>query len=255
VNPISWTGTATIVCRDKWHLDWPWKYDCHRKFVSCNTNCFAVAVYDPYDLLEVKVFHSTSDESHAPSATATVTKKYIMVGGGATANCGSKGGQMLIESYPSKDNEWSVKSRDCHIKCKGTITAHAIGIKWRDPTNKPELSTVITSDENNEAEASLSQRVAANGALVGGGAKITEYSGESKYTKFNGRRANMLTSSYPEGVYWKATSVEARHHRRKAKLTTYAIGLNVKTGDVLRPFCPGCQYWPAATATLGLDEI
>jgi len=35
-----------------------------------------------------------------------VTKKYIMVGGGATANCGSKGGQMLIESYRSKDNEW-----------------------------------------------------------------------------------------------------------------------------------------------------
>jgi len=234
VNPISWTGTATIVCRDKWHLDWPWKYDCHRKFVSCNTNCFAVAVYDPYDLLEVKVFHSTSDESHAPSATATVTKKYIMVGGGATANCGSKGGQMLIESYPSKDNEWSVKSRDCHIKCKGTITAHAIGIKWRDPTNKPELISVITYVESPWG-SSPSQSVAANGTLVGGGARVIEY-------KFDNLRANMLTSSYPKvthlGPTWTARSAGAPHRRGKAKVTVtaYAIGLHVKTSHGLRPF-------------------
>lgn len=66
------------------------------------TNCFAVAVYDPANLLEVMVFVSTSENpSCAPSATATVAEGYIMVGGGATIQCDGKGGQMLIESYPS----------------------------------------------------------------------------------------------------------------------------------------------------------
>jgi len=233
VNPTSWTATATSICK-------PWKYklgkcDFHRPKKSNKTNCFAVAVYDPANLLEVMVFVSTSESpSCAPSATATVPEGYIMVGGGATIQCDGKGGQMLIESYPSAKNKWSVKSRNCHIERECTITAHAIGIKWRDPTNKPELISVITYVESPWG-SSPSQSVAANGTLVGGGARVIEY-------KFDNLRANMLTSSYLKvthfGPTWTARSAEAPHCRGKAKVTVtaYAIGLHVKTSHGLRPF-------------------
>jgi len=139
------------------------------------------------------------------------------------------------------NNKWTVKSRDCHIKCKGTITAHAIGIKWRDPTNKPQLFNFRTDDESLR-DPSPSRTVPAYGTLVGGGAKVTE---------LDGRGANMLTSSYPKvtptGTRWFARSAEAPHHRRKAMVTAYAIGLKVKIGDELQDF-PSYQHWPIAAA-------
>ncbi|HEY1248150.1 MAG TPA: hypothetical protein VGE97_04115 [Nitrososphaera sp.] len=60
---------------------------------------WAIAIYDPNNQLDVKIFPEDSATSHWPSATATVGKGYVLTGGGAQAKWKVQG-SLLTASYP-----------------------------------------------------------------------------------------------------------------------------------------------------------
>ncbi len=81
----------------------------------------------------MQVFPGTSgSQTSYPTATASVTGGYLMIGGGGIDNWNSfpnAWGNMLTASYPSSSNTWMVSGKD-HRKTSGsTIDAYAIGIQ------------------------------------------------------------------------------------------------------------------------------
>ena len=81
----------------------------------------------------MQVFPGTSgSQTSYPTATASVTDGYLMIGGGGIDNWDSypnAWGNMLTASFPSSSNTWTVSGKD-HRKTSGsTINAYAIGIQ------------------------------------------------------------------------------------------------------------------------------
>lgn len=76
----------------------------------------------------MSVFTNTSSVLSHPQTSVTVPANYTMLGGGAQINYGSGAGNLLVHSYPSSLNTWSVRGKDHRFASPSTITAYAIGI-------------------------------------------------------------------------------------------------------------------------------
>jgi hypothetical protein len=77
----------------------------------------------------MQVFSKTSIVQAGPSTSVTVPADYDMLGGGAQINYGNGAGSLLVSSYPSSPNTWSVHGKDHMVSSPASITAYAIGIK------------------------------------------------------------------------------------------------------------------------------
>jgi hypothetical protein len=183
---------------------------------------YAVAVYDPHDWLDVKVFHnkSANSDSH-PVASVSVDSDYAMTGGGAKVDFVGAGNN-LTASYPISDNTWSVASKDHVHQCQAIITAYAIGVKWSSKaTNKfPGLQAIksqyLQDTSNSEAHPSATVAAPNDTTMVGGGALDDYGTGPG----------NMLYASYPLNANtWRANGKD-HSISSYATLTTYAIGVS-----------------------------
>lgn len=209
------------------------------KSTSATLASYAIAVYDPDDLLDVRFFGSdVSSFSDAPSASQSVADGYLMTGGGVSTDPENDYGLMLRASYPSSTTTWSAYAAQHSKGCSGTATAYAIGIKWNDPTDKPTLTTKIMSATSGASGAPWETLgVGPNYTLVGGGARVED----SPNPNYN----IMLQDSYPSGFGAQAIwSVQGHDCETSASnsITAYAIGLQVITSrNKTVPFGPGCQ--------------
>lgn len=198
---------------------------------------YAIAVYDPDNLLDVRVFASgASGSSGTPSISQAVGDGYVMTGGGVSTNPDNAYGLMLIASQPSSDTTWYGYAAQHSDGCSGTVTVSAIGVKWNDPTGKPTLATKIISASSAPSGApSATVGVGSNCTLVGGGAWV---GGSNSYNI-------MLQNSYPTGSGAQAKWNVQGHDAQTAAsnpITAYAIGLQVQAStNSAVPFGPGCQ--------------
>ncbi len=207
----------------------------HNK-TNATLGMLAIAVYDPDNLLDVKVFSATGDTSSGyPSETVVVAEGYVMTGGGVSTDNASL---LLVASQPSSKTSWYGLATAHGDSSKGVVTAYAIGVKWTDPTDKPKLANAISSYGKNTPEGAPTAEVDVSdgSTLVGGGAWV---GGSNTYNI-------MLQSSYPNVPdSGRPQWVVAGHDCQTAAsnpITAYAIGLQVKTqSSKLVPFGPGCQ--------------
>lgn len=77
----------------------------------------------------IQVFSSTSGVRNHPTTSVTVPSDFDMLGGGAQINYGNGAGNLLVSSYPSSSNTWTVQGKDHLFASPASITAYAIGIK------------------------------------------------------------------------------------------------------------------------------
>jgi hypothetical protein len=204
---------------------------------NADLTIYAIAVYDPNDLLDVKVFTNDSGTTHSgyPAASVNIEDGYVMTGGGVSTTPDNENGLMLIASQPSSKTSWYGFAAEHSSGCTGTLTVYAIGVKWKDPTGKPKLQTDITSATSAPSGApAAAVGVGSNCTLVGGGAWV------------GGNNSNniMLQDSYPDEsdapANWKVQGHDSKTSASNP-ITAYAIGLQVTSNGHTVPFGPGCQ--------------
>lgn len=173
---------------------------------------YAIAIHDPEDEWEVKVFSSTSSSSAHPRASVNVPDTFVMTGGGARVHW-SGYGNLLTASFPSNKFSWEVRSKDHGVLSHAPVTAYAIGLRPRNKAALPESHVFATTGG---VTAHPSSQVAIdNGYILTGGGALNNWGGYG----------SLLTSSYPEVTStWKASG---KNHNVSdpAAITTYAIGL------------------------------
>ena len=111
---------------------------------------FAIAVYDPYNWLDVTTAQSQSQAAEHPTASVNLDKNYAMTGGGT--DCGL----YLTASYPWSQSDpknvsfpsdtWQVAAKDHKVAMSLPITAFAVGVKWSSSFlskygNQPPITT------------------------------------------------------------------------------------------------------------------
>ena len=183
---------------------------------------FAVAIYDPDDIWDVKIFPSRpSPKAHWPEQEATVESGYVMVGGGAWTDY-SEPGSMLFASYPSDKSTWRVQSKDHVLPSEARITAYAVGLKCNVEGVKIQSAIAPPAKSSKSSRPKAEAAPSGGYKMVGGGATIT----------FDGP-GMLLTASYPltashpnENNQWEG---RGKDHLEgdSGTIAVYCIGLKV----------------------------
>ena len=176
---------------------------------------WAIALHDPGDDWDVRIFNQPGQTAQHPNASVTVPNSYVMTGGGAKVNW-TGAGNLLTASYPIDQYRWEARSKDHMIASPAAITVYAIGIRRRD--GEPILESRIFKNSGPKAQhPSVSVSVEPGFLLTGGGAKVN-WTGVG----------NLLTSSYSAGDgTWNASSKD-HSFADSATITAYAIGLKIR---------------------------
>jgi hypothetical protein len=188
-----------------------------------------VALYDPNDEWDVKVFRAYAAASQAcQSASAVVAEGYSLTGGGAEiCHTGSSApdavkrasASFLMSSYPDFDKrQWTASSywhltNDIH-----QLRVYAIGVRRVDGV--PLDVACLSATSAGGLQCDVSRAPGGGYVLVGGGAKVNVEKEHFLLASF----PNIDTSTRFEATSWRAHSSE---HKSKlpATLTAFAIGI------------------------------
>ena len=104
-------------------------YASHNATDPASITAFAVAIYDPDDLWDVKISKSDAgNEDGFPRREQPVESGYVMVGGGAQV-LWREPGNLLFASYALDAKTWRGHSKAHGIPSPATLVAYAIGLK------------------------------------------------------------------------------------------------------------------------------
>jgi MAC/Perforin domain len=187
---------------------------------------FAIAVYDPYNWLDVTTKQSQSQAAGIPTTSVDLDNNYVLTGGGAECVTGC----YLTASYPYShsdprntpfpSNTWQVAAKAHFVPVSGPITVYAVGVKWSssflsEHGNQPAITTeCIGLDSSLASHPEVSVGSPDQTTLVGGGA----------YDRWQGQ-GNLLTDLHPEdSSNWHAAGKD-HIDASPAVLTVYAIGV------------------------------
>ncbi|MES3023654.1 MAG: MAC/perforin domain-containing protein [Pseudomonadota bacterium] len=206
-----------------------WTAGCYDIDVNANPatdilTAYAVAVYDPANLLSVQVVQgSGSNPGSGPDkAAAQVTD--ILTGGGVSSRWQSNGPRYILGCFPSSDTEWSAATRDYETPSSGVVlTVYAIGVSLAPlaSANLTITSTIINQSayrqEYGATTASLSQVNVASG-----GCNIEDATGWG----------NLLQCSKPSTpTDWVVYQKDTGGHSSQANVTAYALGIDAQFSD------------------------
>ncbi len=219
----NWQGEGNLLTASFPESDNTWlaRGKDHTKADWTSISVFALAVYDPDDIWEVRIFQSRPSASGGwPEQEVTVESGYVMVGGGAKTDF-TGAGNMLIASHPVDESKttWHVQAKD-HVQADaGKITAYAVGLKCKAEGVK--LQSAITTAKSGKSGRPQAAAAAPSGyKMVGGGAAIT----------FDGPGI-LLTGSYPiEDNQWKGLGKD-HLAADNGTITVYCIGLKVEASS------------------------
>ncbi|MDF1780163.1 MAG: hypothetical protein P1U67_02590 [Alcanivoracaceae bacterium] len=186
---------------------------------------YAIAVLDPSDCWNVKMFNSAPSATAAhPASSVSVGSGYVLTGGGAkVAQHANGNGNFLFKSMPnSSGNGWDVQSKDHATSDPSTIVAYAIGIQASGAgvvtPNSHSLAGKPSSALNNPSAYANGYNTVLPGincTLTGGGAN-------DAWTGFG----NMLTAIYPAGTAKWQSFARSWSTDDASVLTAYTVCLN-----------------------------
>ncbi len=177
-------------------------------------DAWAIALYDPDNRWDVKIFRSTSGPAPHPIQTVKVAPGYTMTGGGAQDNY-EGAGNLLTASFPASADSWEARGKDHAHSDPASLTAFAIGIRplaATVPSLRIQMVSVTSGVTNHPAQTvSLPP-----GVILASGGALADYKGAG----------SLLTASFPvdDGSGWIA---EAKDHEfpDASALTVWAIGI------------------------------
>jgi hypothetical protein len=186
---------------------------------KASITAFAIAIYDPDNLWDVKISKSNAgNDELTPMREQPVESGYVMVGGGAQVLWSGEG-NMLFASYPKDPNTWRAHSKwqGKKLQSPAKLVAYAIGLKskLKDITVNSAIQDA-TSNESGRPKATAS--VASDHVMTGGGACLLSGA------EFPGL---LLTESYPkDGQTWEGKGKDHLDPCSKA-IVVRSIGVKV----------------------------
>jgi hypothetical protein len=171
---------------------------------------FAIAIYDPSNRFDVRIFQARVNRSSTPSGSASVGKGYVLTGGGAVLDA-VEPGNLLVASYPSADNSWAAMGKEHGATSQSAIGVYAIGVK---ALRGPAIEHIFVHETRKGGDsAAIDVQLPPPYMLTGGGAKTTQRG-----------PGWLLTRSAPSGNGWGAA---ARAHIQPdgGAVEVWAIGL------------------------------
>ncbi len=205
---------------------WTWGSKYFPEMVSITV--FAIALYDPDDIWEVKTVYF--DDHHAatevdPFQEIDISQKngnlsalsaegFVMAGGGAKVSYASLG-SLLFKSYPKNETAWRSYAKWHLLKEKATLLTYVTAIKSKVKGVKV-LSRITSKESPKGVKPTAAVTVASGYKMSGGGARM-HYHGEGM----------LLTASYPKGIdTWEG---RGKDHgvEDKGTIEVYCIGLKV----------------------------
>jgi hypothetical protein len=182
---------------------------------------YAVAIYDPDDIWEVKVFSSgpTAKTTGWISKDVALEPGYVMVGGGAEVRYGGDQGTLLYASRPDGPIQWAAAAKDHEITSSATISAYAIGL--RPNPNKVKgvkvLTDIVRATSGHSNRAETTARPSEGYVMTGGGASLG----------WEGNAGLLLTASYPrDSNTWEGKGKDHISGDR-GFIEVYCIGVKV----------------------------
>lgn len=213
---INWTGAGSLLTASypESLQKWVAAGKDHGVASPSSITVCALALFDPDDVWDVRIFDATSDSASHPFAQVSVPADYTMVGGGARVNW-TGDGNLLTESFPNSLGSWEARSKDHLYPSPATITVSAIGIKAKNGNRYPRFpeTKLFCRDSSTDQHISIGITVDAGYVLLSGGA-IDHWSGAG----------NMLTASYPDSESSWAAAGKDHIQASPAYLTVCAIG-------------------------------
>ncbi|MGE4526753.1 MAG: MAC/perforin domain-containing protein [Rhodospirillaceae bacterium] len=185
-----------------------------------NVAAYCIALYDPDDEWEVKVFEQVSAKGTHPEVSASVGPGYVMVGGGAFCDY-EEPGNLLQASYPRDNATWAASAVDRspvlgqrgHSDC--VLHVYAIGLRRKDGSDHGLTTHIFsaTSDSVSHPKKEL-QPSDPDFTVIAGGARIATAA------------QNFLTASRPraDGGTWFASAADHMQFS-PVSITVYALGL------------------------------
>jgi MAC/Perforin domain len=216
----NWKGAGHLLTASYPESDNTWRASGkdHNHSDPASISVFALAVYDPDDIWEVKIFPSRpSPKANSPEQEAAVEPGYVMVGGGAWVDF-TGDGNMLLASHPVAESKttWHAQSKDHFNADPAKITAYAVGLKCRAEGVKLQ-SAIAIARSNRSLNPQAAAAPPAGYKMVGGGAAIS----------FDGPGV-LLTGSYPtENNQWEGRG-KAHQQSSNGTMTAYCIGLKIE---------------------------
>ena len=191
-----------------------------------------IAIDDPLDEWEVKIWQSISDPADHPVAVAEIDQGWILTGGGAFVDYKGGAGNLLTASFPRPSRTaWEARSKDHDAPDVCSITAFAIGLRYKGAETGVTLEQTQTLPNfgppaaHPTATASLPPN---QGWILSGGGAFDDWTGIASSTP--GGVGNLLTASAPpEGTVldWLAAGKD-QLTSSPASISAFAIGIRIR---------------------------
>lgn len=210
---VNWTGSGNLLTSSypATLQRWVATSKDHREKDPATITVWAVAIHDPADQWEVRVFQQTSTQANHPSASVSVPSDYTMTGGGAQVHW-TGAGNLLTASFPAGPHRWEARSKDHGDPSPATITVYAIGVRARNGATFPE--TRVFHNESVSRQHPNSTVEVEDGYILLSGGALVNWTG----------LGNLLYASWPAGDgSWTAASKD-HQWASPATITVYAIG-------------------------------
>ncbi len=197
---------------------------------------FAIAIYDPDDIWEVKHLYTQldgysgeyswaheTDVSEIPEANGGT-----MVGGGTQLIVDSIG-QLLSESYPTNATTWRshAEAHFWNYNAPPQVRTYATVLKSK--VDKIELTAIITSNVSPAAkQPKMARKVARGCVMTGGGARIDFGPRPAKYSYRMNDKKVLLTASFPSDIdTWEGRAKDHGVAYTKGRIEVYCVGVKV----------------------------
>lgn len=192
---------------------WTVKAKDHLVGNNASVTAYAIAIFDPNNQWDVRIFQATGATANHPEASVKVEEGYVMTGGGAKDNWSGQG-NLLTASFPVTNDTWKAKGKDQGVADRANVTVYAIGIKPVKKCSKKLENKIFQATSEPANHPSGRVEISGNYFLTGGGT-IANYGGWG----------SLLTSSYPDSSKGWLGSSKDHNNADKASLDIYAIGL------------------------------
>jgi hypothetical protein len=193
----------------------------HKDPSPASITAFAVAIYDPDDLWDVKISKSDAGNAEAnPLRMQPVESGYVMVGGGAQV-LWSDPGNLLFASYAVDSNTWRGHSKQHWKPSPARLVAYAIGLKSK-------LNGITVKSAIQQAQSGESTRPSATASVASGGGEDYVMTGGGACVAYK-EPGVLLTGSYPkDGRTWEG---KAKDHIEGCSTALFVQCIGVKVGD------------------------